>query len=250
MNFFRSPLTRWLLSGLLASVLAGAAVADEIADIRRVHLEALGGEARVRALQSISASGHVTVGETKLMFEMIAARPNRVRVTTQDEGRALVQGSDGVEAPWRWDRGRQRTPARMSPDEAAEFVADAEFDDPLVAGDARGYTLDFAGAAELQGQRVLRVLVTQRDVPPSLLVLDADTCLIIRKETRRPAQWGGTVTVTTVFGDYRPVAGVELPHRIEVWRDGRRVSRTDLELVQPNPGLAADAFAMPVDGAE
>lgn len=229
----------------LGLTLTGILRADDLADIRRVHLESLGGAAKVRALEAIRATGHVVAGDSVLSFEMIAARPNRVRVTTGGNGRTLVQGCDGVNPPWRWDQGRAAEPSLMPAEEAADFAADADFDDPLVDPERRGIALDFAGEAEFEGRPVLRVLVTRPDVAPAILVLDPQTCFIQRKETRRPAQFGQQDTVTTLFGDYRPVDGVALPHRIEVWVNGRRISRMDLEEVSANPELAPETFAMP-----
>ena len=45
--------------------------------------------------------------------------------------------------------------------EAQTFLSDAEFDDPLIAGESRGFTLDEASDAEVGGRKFHRVLVTR-----------------------------------------------------------------------------------------
>lgn len=227
----------------LTGLLAGGVRADPAADLVRIHLEAIGGRTRVEAMRTLRATGRVLVGSRELTFEMIAARPNRVRVTTRGEGRTVVQGYDGVTAPWRWEPGAK---ARAMPAaEAQDFVADAAFDDPLVDPGARGIAIDFAGETLENGHRRLRVLVTQGDAPPSFLTLDGETYFILRKEVTRRLASGREAKFTTIYGDYRPVGGVALPHRIEAWADGVLLHRTELDRVEANAGLAPGAFAAP-----
>ena len=112
---------------------------ERIDEIRRMHLEALGGKARVDALSGLRASGQVLAGGKRLRFIMIAARPVKLRLETESAGRTLVQGYSGEGEPWEFDTGswppRYRSLAENS---QKTFVADAEFDDPLVGGEKRG----------------------------------------------------------------------------------------------------------------
>ncbi|MCI0436242.1 MAG: hypothetical protein L0271_21755, partial [Gemmatimonadetes bacterium] len=86
---------------LLALTVSPLAARDERAEeIARIHLEAIGGERRVEALQAMRATGHVFTSGTRVRFTLIAARPDRIRLETEGNGRTLVQASDGVEPPW------------------------------------------------------------------------------------------------------------------------------------------------------
>ena len=82
---------------LLAMAVARA---DQAADIVQIHLEAVGGRQRLAALTGLRMSGVVIMGEQRVRFTMIAARPNRVRLETEGNGRTLVNASDGVEPAW------------------------------------------------------------------------------------------------------------------------------------------------------
>ena len=92
-------MTNQVLRGFFgcAVMLAAANLrADQAADIAQIHLEAIGGRQRIEALIGLRMSGVVVLGEKRVRFTMIAARPDRVRLETGDNGRTLVNASDGV----------------------------------------------------------------------------------------------------------------------------------------------------------
>src|SRR5687768_4479610 len=101
--------------------------ADRAADLARIHVEAIGGKERIAALKAIRMTGHVVAGGKEVRFTMIAARPNRVRLETVNDGRTLVQGTDGVEPAWEFDTGTWPPKYRtMAAGVAKTFVADSE----------------------------------------------------------------------------------------------------------------------------
>jgi len=228
---------------------AGAIVhADQASDLARIHKEAIGGAARLEALHALRATGRVVTAGRELAFEMIAARPNRVRITMQAEGRTLVQGFDGAAAPWRLEPEKSAA-VEMTEAEAHDFRADAEFDDPLINAMERGYTLDFAGETEWQKTRALKILVTHRDAAPSVLLLDPDTYSIVARRTTQRMMSGREVTIETRYSDFRPVAGVIFPNRIEVFAEGRLLRETVLTNVEAIAEPPPEVFAKPVTRA-
>ena len=238
---------RRIFSGLLL-IAASLAHADEAADIAQIHLEAIGGRARLAALVGLRMSGVVVVSanDQRLRFSMIAGRPNRVRLETQQKGRTLVTATDGVEPPWEFDTGNW--PPRYREMEAAAargFMADAEFDDPLVAGPARGFTLDYAGETEVGGQKLLRVLVTKNFADTFTLLVDAETYFITLRVEQRTTTAGRKRQVVTRYDDFRPIDGVLLPHRITIVTDGRVEQQMVVEKIEPNPAVTPETFTRP-----
>src|SRR4051812_1651852 len=139
---FRLNLFCWI--PLLAVALP--ARADRVEDLARIHIEAIGGQQRIAALSALRATGRVVANGKQVHFTLTAARPASVRLETENGGRSLVQASDGAEPAWEFDTGSWPPQYRpMAEANAKMFVADAEFDDPLVAGAARGYVFDYAG---------------------------------------------------------------------------------------------------------
>jgi hypothetical protein len=230
----------------VATPAAGLRAADRAAELAAWHLAATGGAARVAALHAIRATGEVAAGGRSVRFTLLAARPDRVRLETEAEGRTRVQGADGAEPPWEHEPAA--APPRSAPMSAAAartFAAEAEFDDPLIAGAARGYALDEAGFAELDGVRHPRLLVTRPRTEPFFLILDPVTYLIVRRTESRSGAAGRKTEIVTRYADFRPVQGVLLPHRIEVAVDGRVTQETRIERIEANPPHEPEDFRLP-----
>lgn len=220
--------------------------ADSADSVARIHAEAIGGKQRMSRLTSLQASGRVLIDGRVMTFNLIAERPNRLRMETQVAGRRLIQASDGVAAPWQLDpEASSPVVTSLSGEEAQEFASDSEFDDPLVDYAERGYALDYAGEEMVNGRRVIKLLVTRRLVHSYFLLLDAETYFIVSKQATR-ARNGREVPVETRYDDFRPVAGVILPHRYAVYADGRLLHETILETVKANVPVPADSFTPPV----
>lgn len=227
-------------------VMAVAVRADQATDLARIHIEVIGGKERIDALTSLRASGYVLAGGKKVRFSMVAARPNRVRLETGADGRRLVQASDGVGAPWKWDSGVVPPKYQaMADTEGRVFAADAEFDDPLVGGAGRGYTFDYAGEVASGGRKLLRVLVTRKLTDTFAVLVDSDTYFIVAKMETRQSPGGRRVEIVTRYEDYRPVAGVLMPHRVAVLMDGKLMQHTIIESVEPNAPVTTETFARP-----
>lgn len=231
---------------LLSLAFALPARADKAQDLAAIHIEAIGGRERIQALGAMRATGRVAAGGKQMEFTMVAARPDRIRLETQQGGRSLVQGTDGHEPPWEFDTGswppRYRDMAAVT---ARTFVADAEFDDPLVTGASRGFTLEYGGEVEGGGKQLHRILVTRRLVETYSVFLDPDTFLIVSRAEQRKSPLGSTVQVVTHFADYRPVEGVLVPHRITVVIDGQTAQQTVIDAIEANPEVDQETFSRP-----
>lgn len=225
---------------------ADDARAERAADLARIHLEAVGGRARLEALAAMRAHGQVIVGDRRIRFTMVAARPNLMRLETQNGTRSLIQATDGIEPPWEFDTGTWPPRYRAMAESAARtFAADAEFDDPLIAGAARGYQLSYAGETDVAGRMFLRVLVKRGESESHTLLLDPDTYLIAMRVEVRQTPSGQRVQIVTQFEDFRPVQGVLLPHDVIVAVDGKVTQQTKIERIEPNPLLSPDTFRRP-----
>ena len=222
--------------------------ADRAAEIAEIHVAVLGGRERIEALKSFRAEGHVLVASgAQVKFTMMAARPNQIRLETEKGGRTLVQGWDGSSVPWEFDTALWPPRYREMPVGAARtFMADAEFDDPLVAGEGRGFTLEYAGQFEADGRKMLRVLVTRRLVETFSLIVDEETCLIQMRVEQRESAGGRGIRVTTHYADYRSVEGVLLPHTITLSIDGKVTQQTKIARIEANPRLEGASFSRPL----
>jgi hypothetical protein len=240
-----------LLRGLALALFLGAGVAglraQRVDEIAAIHVEAIGGARRVEALYSLRALGVVRMGGQEVRFTLLAARPNLVRLESESEGRARLQAHDGLAPAWELDLDQPNARARLMPAaEARTFVAEAEFDDPLVGGAKREFEFDFAGEAEFEGRKHFRILVTRRLTEVFTVLVDARTYLISARSEERVSANGRKVRVLTEFSDFRPVAGVLLAHQFSVSIDGRRLQETRIQRFENNVDLPRGIFSAPV----
>src|SRR5690606_15625167 len=157
-------------------------------------------------------------GNVEIPFQMWAERPNRIRIETGEGRNVLIQGWDGVDTPW-VQAGRDGAVTDLSVSEQAEFKMQSEFDDPLFRPAQRGYAIDYAGEEKLDGLPAIKLLVTRNLTEQFVLYLDAETYGIIRRDDVVTGPDGEPQATQTLYGDFRPVRGVILPHRVSLFRD-------------------------------
>lgn len=233
----------WILFWLAAPLMH----AEDADNIARIHVEAIGGKMRLGLLQSLQAEGQVFIDGRRLDFTLIAQRPNRLRMETRSGERTIVQATDGVNAPWQILAGANSgKPTSLIGEESREFAADAEFDDPLVDYAERGYTLDYAGKIQWDGKQVFRLFVTRRFTAGYYLLVDTETYFIVGKQAVRKLESGREISIETRYEDFRPVAGIIMPHRMIATAEGKPLHETVMRRVQANVPVRDGIFEKPV----
>lgn len=233
--------TMFRLVCLLGAALGGIRAeqpADFAADLVRIHVEAVGGRGKLDALKAIRATGTTRIAGARLDFVMWAQRPNRVRVETVGGEVRITRGYDGVNPPW-IRLGDAKTKVQSQAD-GADFVRDADFDDPLYEAQKRGIVLTYEGVSDVQGLKWSRVRATGPH-GESLLYLD-EAGLLVRRDATRIMR-GREVVEETYYSDFRPVAGVLLPHLVEVRVGNNILHETTLSKIEPNPIILTGFFS-------
>ncbi len=218
--------------------------ADFAADLARFGVESAGGVAAHEALRGLRAMGVISAGGREASFILHAERPARLRIETVGERGSLVRASDGVHAPWKLEDPLQG-PRRLGRGEERDFLLDAEFDSPLFEHARRGISLDYAGRVVLEGRAYQRLLAVLRHTELVTLFIDEESGLLTRREQRKRVG-GREVLLVTLFEDFRPVAGVLLPHRIRTLAGEQVLTDARIETLDPNPPLPENFFAPPV----
>jgi hypothetical protein len=224
---------------------ASMAEAQRVEDIVRRYVEARGGVAKLRAVESLRFSGTMELPDVSTAFVLELKRPNRMRTEFVVQGQTGVRAFDGQQA---WERlplpGERPRP--MGPEEAAEARAQADVDlSPLVDSAAKGFAIELVGRDRLPGGETWKLVVRGREGAPRTLHLDVRTHLVVQTIDVRSVD-GKPVEMVTEISDYRPLAGLVFPYRIEVGPRGKpERQRLVIQKVEVNPPLDASRFAMP-----
>lgn len=202
---------RLLVLSLWAAVSASAV--DLGAEIAQKHAERAGG--RGRELRSLYAEGRTLIRGEVVDFKMWAERPNRLRIESTSPVRRVVQVYDGRHEPMiSHSDVEQGRPLRMSAGERKDFIANADFDGPLIDYAAKGYSVDYAGGEEIDGRPANKLLLMDARDEVFFYWVDAETAEIVKRSVFRVAR-DRRVLVDTYFSDFREVAGTRQPHRVE-----------------------------------
>ncbi|WP_415908205.1 hypothetical protein [Oleiharenicola sp. Vm1] len=232
---------------LLLLTVALLARADDVGhEIARQHAQRAGG--KYRELRSLYAEGRTLIGGEVIDVRMWAERPNRLRVESSFGARRVTQVYDGRHEPVIYhsevEGGR---PMRMTAGERKDFIANADFDGPLVDFGVKGYSVDYAGEDPIGGRPARKLLVMGADGEVFFVWLDVETAEMVKRSVFRMVG-ERRATVDTFFSDFRDVAGTLQPHRIETKVGDKTLYLMLLSAMEGNSEkVTAERFQVPAD---
>jgi hypothetical protein len=246
-DILESPMpsqTALLLLGLLPFV-ANAQTADEII---AKNIQARGGLAKLKSLQSLRVSGNLAVGGFRAAFVQENKRPFKVREEQIVQGMVGIDAYDGKIAwhvvPW---EGR-KDPDLISADDRKGLIEDADIEGQLVDYRNKDHRVEYVGHDSVEGTDCYKLKLTLADGDVRYYYIDTDTFLELKIENERTIR--GTVRYfETYFGDYEKVDGIYFPFALEAGSKGEseRVKYT-IDKVIVNPALPDSQFTMPSIG--
>lgn len=212
--------------------------------VARTRMEARAAE-RQAAVQAATRAAPEPAA-IQLPFRLDLARQHRMRLEIPFAGDTAVQVYDGQHG-WKLRPflGRREVEG-YTPAEARIAASEQDLDGPLAGWREKGLRVENDGAWRLDGRDTYRLKLTLPDGEVRRLWIDAQTFLEAAIEGA-PRRFDGKLrTVTTVFSDYRTVAGLKLAHSLETRVDGeRQVNRLVIDKVTVNPTLDAQRFSKP-----
>jgi hypothetical protein len=234
-----SGLSMIILAAVMAILPLSGCRKDPGPDLIGKVLSAYGGEKALRHVRSVVYRGEIDAtmrrdrGKEVICFE----RPGRLRVSlaySRSREERVLNGSRG----WR-NSGEGFREVKGPPLEAMVFQY-RHLDLPLglVKG---GYRISLS--EEKRNGKSFPVLnLKSPEGPPMIVTVDPDTGLILHVAGIFRVE-GGTTRLEVDYGDYRPVAGVMLPHRIVNYAGGMEIARTVFDQVEVNKPLDPRIFS-------
>lgn len=212
-----------IASSLITSIATAQTPAPSptVDDLVAKNMEAKGGAAALKAIQTVRFEGTVIAnqGQIHLTYTQIKKRPGKVRTDAVLQGMTLVQAYNGTSGWKIYPFQGRKDPEKMSADEAKSLIEDAEIGGPLEDWKTQGKTLTYLGTEDVEGTAAHKVKVVRKNGDVSFVYLDPDHFLEIRVLDQRIEQ-GAKVEVETDLGDYEKVNGVYFPFSIEAGSKG------------------------------
>jgi outer membrane lipoprotein-sorting protein len=236
---------RKVLVGLATAALAAPVFAQTVDEVIARACEARGGVARIKAVQSVRMTGHMTMGpgaEAPITLEMKRPRSTRMEFTAQ--GQTGVQAYDGKQA-WGIAPMGSRKPEPLPDEMARNIDAQADLDGPLVDYKAKGHQVELVGKETVDGLQAWKLKLTPKGGDVVYVFLDASSFLEIRNETHRLVR-GQELDILSTFSDFKESGGVVWPHRIQAGPKGRPEKQVlSFDKIEVNVPIDDARFKMP-----
>lgn len=209
-------------------------------------IAAKGGLERLRAIKRLTAKTTTSMvgpdGRVQAEATTYLEYPNHVRVETTVRELTSVQVYDGERAWVRDSRGVQEVPERFIRDLQTSLRRDAI---ALMLAAERGQIRARLLPEIRDGSGPVRqaLELSGNDLEPVVLYIDPATGLI-SKQTY-VAGGAGQPLMEEIFGDYRPVDGVQVAHTASMRRGGQPVLERTVTAMTINPPLDPSLFTRP-----
>jgi hypothetical protein len=211
-------------------------------EIFKKYFDAIGSEARARALQTLSYKGRLVTTNgmrppTSLAIEQEISLPNKMfDMTNSSRGATSIYWNG--DAAWVKDAAGVR---ELPSDDLADLKATFETYIPVKVRDVSDAAV--LGPSTVHGRDTWAVEVHGAEQPPLTLYFDAQNGLLLRRRVELPSILGNAPEETD-FLDYRETGGVKLPFKIVVSTLSARYER-DFDAIAVNVRIPTSRFEKP-----
>lgn len=241
---------RWTaLTIVVASLVLAAPIAAQTVDeLVAQHIEARGGQTRLRAVQTIKITRTVATPFSNVRVIIYRKRPQLFRAEQgpTEPGAPLVPR--GINADAAWDTVQGKVVPRPEAEAAEARELDADFDGLLVDWKQKGHTVTLDGKESLPWGDAYKLRVKTKSGAERIVYLDAKTFLERRQIGILKLPGGRQFDVVIDFDNYRDIDGVKFPFDITEDRTGKEPSVsfvTYTEKIEVNVPMDDGLFGAP-----
>lgn len=235
------------LAALIAAAGAVGAAAGEsgpmsVDDVIARHVEAHGGAARWAEVRSLKMTGTMTSWSKKAPFTLLKTREGKYLLEgTQDEQKLEI-GFDGTTAWWD-NRMLQEGAQKVRGADLAVILRETDFPTPFFDYKEKKHEVQLIGTKSIEGRAALALELKRADGLSETWYLDPATFLEIARESPG-SDFGQPVPQQTFYEDFRTVAGLTLPYRIDSqWYTRERA--LDIASIETNVEVDETRFLLP-----
>ncbi|HEY6392680.1 MAG TPA: hypothetical protein VIX89_15480 [Bryobacteraceae bacterium] len=235
---------------ITAFLVTPAAAQDSALTVDQIvqkHTAALGGTAKLKAVQTVTITGKASLvgGQMEAVVTMRVKRPTSMRMEMSMQGKIFVQAFDGVTAwimnPFAGDG----APQKSNEEDTKAARDDAEFiDGSLVDYKAKGNAVELAGKENVKGSPAYKLKVTKKSGTIEYQYLDAKTFLPVKSSGKR-IQQGQELEYESFPGNFKDVDGVMMPYSLNQRMSGIALMELTVEKVEVNAPMDDSIFKIP-----
>lgn len=239
-------LRKTLMAMAMLALLAPIASAQSVDELVAKYIEAKGGMAKLKGIQSLRITGKMIAPQgMEIPVVMSQKRPKSFRMEFSFQGMTGVQAYDGSKGWAVMPFTGKKDPEQMTADDAKEIDEQADIDGPLVDYKTKGNTVELAGKEQVEGADAYKLKVTLKNGNTRYMYLDAESYLEVKVESKRMAR-GTEVEGESYISNYKEVEGMMMPFAVENGMKGNPMrQKIVVDKIEVNPTLSDSLFAMP-----
>lgn len=214
-------------------------------------LQARGGIARLKAVQSERVSGTISLGPgAEGPFTVELKRPGKMHMEVTIQGQTVLRVYDGHASGWIVNPFSQtKSAVPMSGDDLRNIADESDFDGPLVDYQPKGNQVAAIGSENIDGKPSLKLKLTTKAGEVRTYFFDAATFLLLKWTGVRKTNDQET-PVESLFSDYRDVNGIKFAFEIDTTSPGtNQTQKLSISKIELDPDLDDSRFDEPSDAA-
>lgn len=229
-----------IVFSLLLCLGVGASYAQSANEIVRIHLEKVGGVAKLKAMYSMVRQMVLrSQGQVVLMKEY-HKRPNWVKVVLRIQGGDFVSNAyDGKQA---WRMNEIGMPERLSTSQTRQ-MRNKDFDRVWIDYQQRGHRIELKRQEQVKGELCYKLLVIKKRGQQIAYFIRVKDFMIAKMEQINERTGA---KVTRYYSDYRKVDGLMFAHKISGVTNKTPYEIT-INSIQINRPIADQVFKFPDD---
>ena len=215
-------------------------------DLITAHIKALGGYDSLKAIKTISVIGIYEEPTFKQVHRFDKKRPNLIRITTnydeQTGAFGYCEGFDG--AAWEYSF---KIPVRVIGEPARALKNASPYEPSYIDYKRKGHQAKFLGKTIIKGHQVYHLQITCNNGKIDNFFFDVNTLLESVSIGNVPFHGeGAIIEIFEKRSDYRPVAGVLMPFKIEQMSGDKILSTFTSSKIEANKDLPDKWFSPPL----
>lgn len=227
----------------IACLSMSAWAVDSLEDVISKHIKAKGGAQNWAKIKNMKITGSYTGFSITDDFTLYKAQPNHLYFDHTLNGRDMLIGYDGEQA-W-WFNGWMETPISvpLTGNDYKVMIQDAEFSTPFMNPKRKDLKITYKGEGDFDGEPTLVLEVERDEDHKETWHLNPESYLEFARVSPG-SEFGRDITQTTIFDDFREVAGVKIPFYTETeFHTRHRVM--EIAKVEVNTDMDRKLFSWP-----
>lgn len=220
----------------LSLLLVGAAVgakAQTLDEVVNKHITAMGGEAKLKALNSQIAEGSLSIQGMDFPLKVINLNQKAMRIEFEAMGTKNIQVITPKSGWTFMPVQQQQAPVDSDPADLADAQRDLDLTGELVDYKAKGHTAELIGKETIDGKELFKIKLTRKDASISNYFVDPSNWYVTKRTTNKSIQ-GQEIEIIENFSDFKKSGdGYVYAAAVEQLPMGMKINYTKVEINTP-----------------